>query len=214
MKTVYGKKSFISAESGNKVLQSIYFACKLRIISSYSNRIWMKSFNFILSLFQDDNRNLIKDLYETKRSIKILEKFTILLYYEFTCHDHSPRTLVVTFSGSPVNIGRASTPRSLFYCLFAPHICMVLFFTHIPFVVNHTINATPPERLQQYLQTCFTCNNHLQTICTLRFILHFTIYCHTVTASLDVRRIDRHACIFTQTYWNILCKQSHAMCFN
>jgi len=29
-------------------------------------------------------------------------------------------------------------------------ICMVLFFTHIPFVVNHTINATPPERLQQY----------------------------------------------------------------
>jgi len=26
---------------------------------------------------------------------------------------------------------------------------MVLFFTHIPFVVNHTINATPPDRLQQ-----------------------------------------------------------------
>jgi len=27
---------------------------------------------------------------------------------------------------------------------------MVLFFPHIPLVVNHTINATPPERLQQY----------------------------------------------------------------
>jgi len=26
---------------------------------------------------------------------------------------------------------------------------MVLFFTHIPFVVTHIINATPPERLQQ-----------------------------------------------------------------
>jgi len=26
---------------------------------------------------------------------------------------------------------------------------MVLFFTHIPFVVNHTFNATPPERLEQ-----------------------------------------------------------------
>ena len=38
---------------------------------------------------------------------------------------------------------------SLYYCLFAPHICMVLFFTHIPFVVNHTFNATSPERLQQ-----------------------------------------------------------------
>jgi len=32
--------------------------------------------------------------------------------------------------------------------LFAPHIWMVLFFTHIPFVVNHTFNTTPPERLQ------------------------------------------------------------------
>jgi len=32
---------------------------------------------------------------------------------EFTCHDHSPRTLVVTFNGSHVSIGRASTPRSL-----------------------------------------------------------------------------------------------------
>jgi len=29
---------------------------------------------------------------------------------------------------------------------------MVLFFTHIPFVVNHTINATSPERLQQYTE--------------------------------------------------------------
>jgi len=27
---------------------------------------------------------------------------------------------------------------------------MVLFFTHIPFVVNQTINATPPERSQQH----------------------------------------------------------------
>jgi len=43
---------------------------------------------------------------------------------------------------------RIHMPWSLYYFLFAPHICMVLFFTHIPFVVNHTINATPPERLQ------------------------------------------------------------------
>jgi len=63
---------------------------------------------------------------------------------------HSPRTLVITFNRSHVNIGRAYTPRSLYYCLFAPHIYTVLFFTHIPFVVNHTFNATPTERLQQY----------------------------------------------------------------
>jgi len=73
---------------------------------------------------------------------------------EFTCHDHSLGTLVIMFNRSHVNIGRASTPRSLYYCLFAPHICMVLFFTHISFVVNHTINTTPPERLQQ----CIFCH--------------------------------------------------------
>jgi len=43
---------------------------------------------------------------------------------EFTCHDHS-----------------------IIAC--SRHICMV-FSTHIPFVVNHKFNATPPERLQQY----------------------------------------------------------------
>ena len=36
--------------------------------------------------------------------------------------------------------------KSLYYCLLAP----LLFFAHIPFVVNHTFNATPPERLQQH----------------------------------------------------------------
>ena len=67
---------------------------------------------------------------------------------EFTCHDHSSRMLVVTFHRSHARIIRDYMPRSLYYCFFAPDICMVLFFTHIPFVVNHTINATPPERLQ------------------------------------------------------------------
>jgi len=40
-------------------------------------------------------------------------------------------------------------PWSLYYCLFAPHV--VLFFAHIPFVENHTSNATSTERLQQKL---------------------------------------------------------------
>ena len=30
------------------------------------------------------------------------------------------------------------------------HVYIVLFFAHIPFVVNHTFNATPAERFQQY----------------------------------------------------------------
>jgi len=32
----------------------------------------------------------------------------------------------------------------------APRIYIFLFFTHIPFVVNHTFNATPPQRLQHH----------------------------------------------------------------
>ena len=39
---------------------------------------------------------------------------------------------------------------------------MVLFFTHVRFVVNHTINATPPERLQQH-PLLFTTNRTDQT---------------------------------------------------
>ena len=42
---------------------------------------------------------------------------------------------------------------------------MVLFFTHIPFVVNHTINATPPERLQQYQLPMIN-----QTLCTVQML--------------------------------------------
>jgi len=40
MYTVYQKKSFLSTESDTKILQSIYFAYKVGIISSYSNRIF------------------------------------------------------------------------------------------------------------------------------------------------------------------------------
>ena len=57
---------------------------------------------------------------------------------------------------------RVHMPWSLYYCLFAPHICMVLFFTHIPFVVNHIINATPPEMLQQH-PLLFTTNRTNRT---------------------------------------------------
>ena len=39
--------------------------------------------------------------------------------------------------------------RSLYYSLFGPH-TYIFVLHHIPFMVNHTINATPPERLQHY----------------------------------------------------------------
>jgi len=43
-----------------------------------------------------------------------------------------------------------SFSQSLLLLLARATYIMVLFFTHIPFVVNHTINATLPERMQQY----------------------------------------------------------------
>ena len=84
---------------------------------------------------------------------------------EFTCHDHSPRTLVVTFNGSQVNIGRASTPRSLYYCLFPPHICMVLFFTHIPFVVNHTSTQHHRRGCNSSLPSYYSWRKHCRLQC-------------------------------------------------
>ena len=44
--------------------------------------------------------------------------------------------------------------RNLLLLLARSTYIMVLFFTHIAFVVNHTINATPPERLQHYHCCC------------------------------------------------------------
>jgi len=44
--------------------------------------------------------------------------------------NHSTRTLIFTFNCSHVSIGRACTPRSLYYCLFAPHIRGVVLRAH------------------------------------------------------------------------------------
>jgi len=43
-----------------------------------------------------------------------------------------------------------SCSQSLLLLLARAAYIMVLFFTHIPFNMNHTINATPPERLQNF----------------------------------------------------------------
>jgi len=45
---------------------------------------------------------------------------------------------------------RDHASQSLLLLLACLTYIMVLFFAHIPFVLNHTINATPPERLQQH----------------------------------------------------------------
>jgi len=67
-------------------------------------------------------------------------------------------TLVVTISKHNqlvtrfTSIIRGHSPRSLHrdhsVIACSHHAYIFLFFAHIPFMVNHTINATPPERLQ------------------------------------------------------------------
>jgi len=49
---------------------------------------------------------------------------------EFTCHDHSPQMLVVTFNRSQVNIGKASMPRSLFLLVRSTYMYGVVLHTH------------------------------------------------------------------------------------
>jgi len=44
--------------------------------------------------------------------------------------NQSSRTLVILFNHSQASIGRDSTPQSLYYCLFAPHIYGVLLRAH------------------------------------------------------------------------------------
>ena len=50
------------------------------------------------------------------------------------------------------------------------HACIFSIFAHIPFVVNHTINATPPERLQQH-PLLFTTNHTDRTFFVWRLTL-------------------------------------------
>jgi len=52
-------------------------------------------------------------------------------------HNHSPRMRVIKFNRSHANIGRASTPLSLYYIACLRHIYILLCFAHIPLVVNH-----------------------------------------------------------------------------
>jgi len=82
--------------------------------------------------------------------------------YDRTCQRHPSLDCRLLQSEIPSGIcaklrtmaasnNRVQMPWSLYYCVFAPHIYIVLFFTHISFVVNHTFNETPPKKLQQDL---------------------------------------------------------------
>ena len=67
--------------------------------------------------------------------------------------DHPSRSLSLSLLASTINCSPDSQAllevthqdHSVIAC--SCHIHVFLLFAHIPFMVNHTINATPPERL-------------------------------------------------------------------
>jgi len=50
-----------------------------------------------------------------------------------------------------VSNNRDQTPQLLNYCLFVPHI-WVLFFMHILFLVNRTLNTMPTKNIPSFSQ--------------------------------------------------------------
>ena len=82
---------------------------------------------------------------------------------EFTCHDHSLRTLVVAFNRSQVNIGSASTPRSLFYCLFAPHMYGVVLHSH-PVCGESHIQCNTTREVATSLMSNYCICNHIHNV--------------------------------------------------
>jgi len=113
-------------------------------------------------------------------------------------YDAPRRVLVVLRSEIPSDIyaklrtvaasnNRVHMPWSLYYCSFAPRICMVLFFMHIPSVVNHTINATPPER-QQWSQNVASAESSLRNAILVE-LSSVQLYAIAVESTWNLRKI-------------------------
>jgi len=69
----------------------------------------------------------------------------------YFCDRKMPSSMYARLCTVAASNNRVHALRLLYYCLFTPCIYILLFFTHIPFVVNHIFNTTPPDKLQQYV---------------------------------------------------------------
>ena len=88
---------------------------------------------------------------------EVLEHHETLYFGEYCCDWKSRAACAQSFAQwqqAAIEITR----RDHSFIVCSRHIHILLFFVHIPFVVNHTINATPPERLQQH-PLLFTTNH-------------------------------------------------------
>jgi len=67
----------------------------------------------------------------------------------FCCDTESPSGICTKLRSVAASNNRDHAPRSLYYCLFAPHICIVVLRAHPVRGESHN-HATSPERLQHY----------------------------------------------------------------
>jgi len=81
-------------------------------------------------------------------SQKVTERILVLILM-LVLRSEIPSGMCAKLRTVAASNNRVHMPWSLDYCLFTSHI-WVMFFAHIPFVVNHTFNATPIGRLQQH----------------------------------------------------------------
>jgi len=114
-----GMQLFSDTSHQNSELDSLRLGLTFQIENTLScRRVWKVDLWNINKnkISQDLYSNCLQTYYCCDRKSRAAYAQSFALWQqattEFTCHDHSPRTLVVTFNGSQVNIGRASTPRS------------------------------------------------------------------------------------------------------
>jgi len=77
-----------------------------------------------------------------------------------------PSGMCAKLRTAAANKNRDHESQSLLLLLAHTTYLMVLFFTHIPFVVNHTINATPSESL-----LCIQADGKLQKVSSVTIVL-------------------------------------------
>jgi len=82
---------------------------------------------------------------------------------------------------------------------------MFFFFAHIPFVVNHTINATPPERSQQYLAPLAATGSYR------KIAFRNDFHDHVPLSRTHKRGYKRYIVPWSGRYWED--ENTHAMCF-
>ena len=161
-------------------------------------------------------------------SQKVTERILVLILM-LVLRSEIPSGMCAKLRTVAASNNRVHMPWSLDYCLFTSHI-WVMFFAHIPFVVNHTFNATPIGRLQQHPllftmnrtdRTFFCVKAELSTTCTSWLQHHFIAIGKAQGACVqsfapwqEVTRVharDHYYCLFAPHVY-IIVLRAHPVC--